>query len=225
MQQWPVPHFSRQLLTTSWVFFFFFVCQLVVIGSFASSPSPAPPCTLILPLPLIQPRQIFWCLPVSQISGNVRWDSWLFFFFWLSSLFFCFCFPQYLPGSNHNWPRPSFFFFRFYLNVFQTSKSSSKQVQVDTAPQTNKENRSKTKCFQWPKVSSSPVLLVSCSSLIPSFLYLFCCCFVHSFIYIFIYLHPPPPHKYTLAPTPQSAAVAPALFSREHHNRMWLRMI
>lgn len=67
---------------------------------------------------------------------------------------------------------------------------------MDTAPETNKENRSKTKCFRWPKVSSSSVLLVSCHS----FRHLF---FIHSFIYVFIYWHPPPLHKYKLAPTPQ----------------------
>lgn len=187
MQQWSVPHFSRELLTTSWVFFFFFVCQLVVIGSFASSPSPAPPCTLILPLPLIQPRQIFWCLPVGQISGSVCWDSWLFFLidlflFFLLSVFLNTCQAQTIIGHDQT------FFFQFHFNVFQTSKkkkSSSKQVQVDTAPQANRESRSKTKCFQWPKVSSSPVLLVSCSPPIPSFLYLFCYSFIHLCIYLF----------------------------------------
>lgn len=192
MQQWSVPHFSCELLTTSWVFFFFFVCQLVVIGSFASSPSPAPPCTLILPLPLIQPRQIFWCLPVGQISGSVRWDSWLFFFFFLIELF-VFCFFCCLFSSTPARLKPqlattklfSFSFILMYFKHLKKKKSSSKQVQVDTAPQANKENRSKTKCFQWPKVSSSPVLLVSCSPPIPSFLYLFCYSLIHVCIYLF----------------------------------------
>lgn len=134
MQQWSVPHFSCELLTTSWVFFFFFVCQLVVIGSFASSPSPAPPCTLILPLPLIQPRQIFWCLPVGQISGSVRWDSWLFlsfffdwalcFLFFLLSVFLNTCQAQTTIGHDQA------FFFQFYFNVFQTSKKKKKQLKT-----------------------------------------------------------------------------------------------